>query len=37
MTTGTPTLLAGRYRTALRLLPAYYRREREEEMVEVYL
>ena len=31
------TLLETRYRTVLRLLPAYYRREREEEMVEVYL
>ncbi|MEV7888834.1 hypothetical protein ACWD3I_32335 [Streptomyces sp. NPDC002817] len=31
------TLLEARYRTVLRLLPAYYRREREEEMVEVYL
>ncbi|QNP74572.1 hypothetical protein IAG44_37375 [Streptomyces roseirectus] len=31
------TLLEARYRTALRLLPAYYRREREEEMVETYL
>ena len=31
------TLLESRYRTVLRLLPAYYRREREEEMVEVYL
>ncbi|MEV1063485.1 hypothetical protein [Streptomyces sp. NPDC050263] len=35
---GAPaTLLETRYRTVLRLLPAYYRREREEEMVEVYL
>lgn len=31
------TLLERRYRTVLRLLPAYYRREREEEMVETYL
>ncbi|MFC9927687.1 hypothetical protein [Streptomyces sp. NPDC127190] len=31
------TLLESRYRTVLRLLPAYYRREREEEMVETYL
>ncbi|MGW2723171.1 hypothetical protein [Streptomyces sp. NPDC001492] len=31
------TLLETRYRTVLRLLPAYYRRNREEEMVEVYL
>ncbi|MER6572373.1 hypothetical protein ABT288_40950 [Streptomyces sp. NPDC001093] len=31
------TLLETRYRTVLRLLPAYYRREREEEMVETYL
>lgn len=31
------TLLETRYRTVLRLLPAYYRRHREEEMVEVYL
>ncbi|MFI2433505.1 hypothetical protein [Streptomyces sp. NPDC018693] len=31
------TLLEARYRTVLRLLPAYYRREREEEMVEIYL
>ncbi|MGW2645781.1 hypothetical protein ACWC2T_12865 [Streptomyces sp. NPDC001393] len=31
------TLLEARYRTVLRLLPAYYRREREEEMVETYL
>ncbi|MFF9623545.1 hypothetical protein [Streptomyces griseosporeus] len=31
------TLLESRYRAVLRLLPAYYRREREEEMVEVYL
>ncbi|MFJ6739636.1 hypothetical protein ACIQOU_12115 [Streptomyces sp. NPDC091279] len=31
------TLLETRYRTVLRLLPAYYRREREDEMVEVYL
>ncbi|MDK1472355.1 hypothetical protein QNO07_02760 [Streptomyces sp. 549] len=33
----TTTLLEDRYRTVLRLLPAYYRREREEEMVETYL
>ncbi|MFJ5292613.1 hypothetical protein [Streptomyces sp. NPDC088348] len=31
------TLLEQRYRTVLRLLPAYYRAEREEEMVETYL
>ncbi|ANS70090.1 hypothetical protein SLINC_7866 [Streptomyces lincolnensis] len=31
------TLLESRYRMVLRLLPAYYRREREEEMVEIYL
>ncbi|ANP51284.1 hypothetical protein J2Z21_002962 [Streptomyces griseochromogenes] len=31
------TLLESRYRSVLRLLPAYYRREREEEMVETYL
>jgi len=31
------TLLETRYRSVLRLLPAYYRREREEEMVETYL
>ncbi|MGW2567367.1 hypothetical protein [Streptomyces sp. NPDC001537] len=31
------TLLETRYRTVLRLLPAYYRRGREEEMVEVFL
>ncbi|WP_330342492.1 hypothetical protein [Streptomyces sp. NBC_00557] len=31
------TLLESRYRIVLRLLPAYYRREREEEMVETYL
>ncbi|MFK4101967.1 hypothetical protein ACI2L1_18195 [Streptomyces sp. NPDC019531] len=31
------TLLETRYRAVLRLLPAYYRREREEEMVETYL
>ncbi|MEV6838453.1 hypothetical protein AB0N17_28755 [Streptomyces sp. NPDC051133] len=31
------TLLEVRYRAVLRLLPAYYRREREEEMVETYL
>ena len=31
------TLLETRYRSVLRLLPAYYRRDREEEMVEVYL
>ncbi|MFE9899590.1 hypothetical protein [Streptomyces achromogenes] len=31
------TLLEARYRTVLRLLPAYYRREREEEMVDTYL
>ncbi|GGU96770.1 hypothetical protein GCM10010260_35480 [Streptomyces filipinensis] len=31
------TLLEARYRTVLRLLPAYYRREREEEMVETYV
>ncbi|KOG42529.1 hypothetical protein [Streptomyces resistomycificus] len=31
------TLLETRYRGVLRLLPAYYRREREEEMVEIYL
>ena len=31
------TLLEARYRSVLRLLPAYYRREREEEMVETYL
>ncbi|MEU4875773.1 hypothetical protein [Streptomyces sp. NPDC021608] len=36
-TTGATTLLEARYRTVLRMLPAYYRREREEEMVEVYL
>ncbi|MEU5538690.1 hypothetical protein [Streptomyces sp. NPDC020362] len=33
----TTTLLESRYRSVLRLLPAYYRREREEEMVETYL
>ncbi|MFF7981364.1 hypothetical protein ACFZDK_19915 [Streptomyces sp. NPDC007901] len=33
----TPSLLETRYRTVLRMLPAYYRREREEEMVETYL
>lgn len=31
------TLLEQRYRTVLRMLPAYYRAEREEEMVETYL
>ncbi|MFF7133236.1 hypothetical protein ACFZBZ_12880 [Streptomyces sp. NPDC008196] len=31
------TLLETRYRAVLRLLPTYYRREREEEMVETYL
>ncbi|MFG2830806.1 hypothetical protein ACGFWI_25595 [Streptomyces sp. NPDC048434] len=31
------TVLEQRYRTALRLLPSYYRTEREEEMVETYL
>ena len=31
------TLLEARYRAALRLLPAYYREAREEEMVETYL
>ncbi|WP_435279545.1 hypothetical protein [Streptomyces sp. 1222.5] len=31
------TLLEARYRAVLRLLPAHYRREREEEMVETYL
>ncbi|MFI0907656.1 hypothetical protein ACH4TE_29700 [Streptomyces sioyaensis] len=31
------TMLEQRYRTALRLLPSYYRAEREEEMVEAYL
>ncbi|MFI6658596.1 hypothetical protein ACIBL8_24045 [Streptomyces sp. NPDC050523] len=31
------TLLETRYRSVLRLLPAYYRSAREEEMVEVYL
>ncbi|MET9449731.1 hypothetical protein [Streptomyces cinerochromogenes] len=31
------TLLETRYRAVLRLLPASYRREREEEMVETYL
>lgn len=31
------TLLEARYRTVLRLLPAHYRREREDEMVETYL
>ncbi|MEU9170381.1 hypothetical protein AB0D34_21675 [Streptomyces sp. NPDC048420] len=31
------TLLETRYRAVLRLLPAYYRREHEEEMVETYL
>ncbi|WP_030348364.1 hypothetical protein [Streptomyces sp. NRRL S-1022] len=31
------TLLETRYRTVLRLLPASYRRDREEEMVETYL
>ncbi|TQJ92029.1 hypothetical protein [Streptomyces sp. SLBN-31] len=31
------TLLEARYRTVLRLLPAYYREDREEEMVEVFL
>ncbi|MFI1505455.1 hypothetical protein [Streptomyces sp. NPDC020597] len=35
--TGTTTLLEARYRAVLRLLPAYYRQEREEEMVEVFL
>ncbi|MFI9046140.1 hypothetical protein [Streptomyces sp. NPDC053427] len=33
----TTTLLEQRYRTALRLLPSYYRTEREEEMVATYL
>ncbi|MFE2226129.1 hypothetical protein [Streptomyces kronopolitis] len=33
----TATLLERRYRTVLRLLPSYYRAEREEEMVEAYL
>ncbi|WP_329151106.1 hypothetical protein OIU91_27985 [Streptomyces sp. NBC_01456] len=31
------TVLEQRYRTVLRLLPSYYRAEREEEMVEAYL
>ncbi|MFF8790113.1 hypothetical protein [Streptomyces sp. NPDC015125] len=31
------TVLEQRYRTALRLLPSYYRAEREEEMVDAYL
>lgn len=31
------TLLEARYRTVLRLLPAHYRREGEDEMVETYL
>ncbi|MDH6213975.1 hypothetical protein [Streptomyces pseudovenezuelae] len=31
------TLLETRYRAVLRLLPAYYRQAREEEMVETYL
>ncbi|WP_328549026.1 hypothetical protein OG301_36990 [Streptomyces platensis] len=31
------TVIEQRYRTALRLLPSYYRAEREEEMVETYL
>ncbi|MGD3112780.1 hypothetical protein [Streptomyces sp. YGL11-2] len=31
------TVLEQRYRTALRLLPSYYRSEREEEMVETFL
>ncbi|MEV5880708.1 hypothetical protein AB0L75_42360 [Streptomyces sp. NPDC052101] len=31
------TLLETRYRTVLRLLPGYYRRGREEEMVETFL
>ncbi|WP_328732194.1 hypothetical protein OHT20_20425 [Streptomyces caniferus] len=31
------SVLEQRYRTALRLLPSYYRAEREEEMVETYL
>ncbi|MFJ9820135.1 hypothetical protein ACIRU3_33675 [Streptomyces sp. NPDC101151] len=31
------TPLESRYRAVLRLLPVYYRREREEEMVETYL
>ncbi|MEU3416342.1 hypothetical protein ABZ760_34730 [Streptomyces sp. NPDC006658] len=31
------TLLEARYRTVLRLLPAYYRCEREEEMLDTYL
>ncbi|GAU65903.1 hypothetical protein SSP35_02_02720 [Streptomyces sp. NBRC 110611] len=31
------TLLETRYRAVLRLLPAYYRRAREDEMVETYL
>ncbi|MFF4607398.1 hypothetical protein ACFY12_32260 [Streptomyces sp. NPDC001339] len=31
------TLLEQRYRSLLRLLPSYYRRAREEEMVETYL
>ncbi|MEW2518855.1 hypothetical protein [Actinacidiphila alni] len=33
----TATLLEQRYRAVLRLLPAYYRRAREEEMVETFL
>ncbi|AVV44368.1 hypothetical protein C6376_25930 [Streptomyces sp. P3] len=35
--TGATTLLEARYRAVLRLLPMYYRQEREEEMVEVFL
>ncbi|MEE1804628.1 hypothetical protein PUR57_39135 [Streptomyces sp. JV176] len=34
---GAPTLLETRFRTVLRVLPAYYRREREEEMVDTFL
>ncbi|MBL1097691.1 hypothetical protein [Streptomyces coffeae] len=36
-TSDSPTLLEDRFRAVLRVLPAYYRREREEEMVDTFL
>ncbi|MFG2196026.1 hypothetical protein [Streptomyces sp. NPDC048639] len=36
-TSSSPTLLEDRFRALLRVLPAYYRQEREEEMVDTFL
>ncbi|MEU6084690.1 hypothetical protein [Streptomyces sp. NPDC047108] len=36
-TSNSPSLLEDRFRAVLRVLPAYYRQEREEEMVDTFL